>query len=599
MKIKNAIGAFASLALAASTFGAGLLSPFESLPEETILAVRFDNSSEMLDQYVDSTKIGKLLLSDEKIADYKDFIQKMIDASDEKGSNFIQKLGEVGLELEDIYAMLSSHFGVAVVMQNVEGRKPMPTILAWAEMDEGLAESAFTAVLEAAAENEDLERIDEEIAGAQGARIRTKSTGSSALVARLQDRFFYAIGQVSEPISTIEEAAVYEVAELDALGSFISSQQGEGGGFLSSFYGDPGVSSVRPAYPSRLEMLGDVKQALSLFPIKNRQMLDALGIDEFTKFAAWSGLVDMEERSTLFIGAPAPRAGIASLIDFESFDFAPPAWVPSSVNSYSAFSFDMSSLYDALVSIAKKTAPAEQVDQQIEASNQQLQMMLQTDIPTLMSSFGKRIHVLEYPIEMTKVSDAEDAAEMPRAPQAVVMDFARPEILQAGVSMISSLAGPSNPNMQVIEEQGFNGVRILNPAMEVTAAHGLGKLVLAVGSDTTSTRIFSALSNPPEGQAALVNDESLRSFLSEAQPQPSIGFSYARGEKMLKNLVPIFEYAAQSVRQSGDEKAAELLSEALKLLPSEEELGDVMGAVFTNFYATDAGLVFEGVNQYK
>lgn len=593
------IGCLAPLAAAAS-LSAALNSPFESLPAETIAAFRFDNSPETLAEYVDNTKIGKLLFSDEKISQYKSLIEELIESEDE-GGNFLQKLGELGLELDDLYEMVSSHVGVAMVEQEVPGHLDMPTILAWAEMREGVASRALQAVLEGSAENETLERIDLELPGGPGARIRDLSDGSSYLVAQMENRFIFALGNVREPITDMDAAKVFENAELEALGQFMSAQQGDGGEFLSTLYADPGLNEARPDFYARLELLGDISSALQFVPAQSMQALQAIELDKLTKIGVWSGFVDMEERSVMFLGAPAPRSGIATLMENEFFEFQPPAWVPSSVNSYTAASFDMNKLYDFALDIAKKFAAPEQVEQQVAMANGQLQAMLQADIPTLLSAFGDKMHLVEYPIEMVSMTTPEgETVDVPRASQAMVMDFTRPEILQAGIAMLSSM--PQNPNsgFELIDEQGFSGMRMENPSQgTVTLAHGMGKLVMAVGAPQTSSRIFSTLTNLPEGENALSNDPELREYLAETGVKPGMLFSYSRGEQMLKNLVPVFESLADSMRASSGEESAELLDRVIELFPSEDELEGLLGIAFSRAYHNESGMILEGSNQYK
>lgn len=576
---------------------ADLHSPFESLPSETIAAFRFDNSPEVLDAYVEQTRIGQLLLSEEKISEYKGFIEALIESED-KGENFVSKLGEVGLELDDLYEMVGSHIGAAVVQQPVPEHLSMPTIFVWAEMRDGVAERAYNAVLEGSSENEEIERIDLELPGGPGARIRNTKDGSSFLVAQLGDRFFFAIGNVMEPITTIEEAEVFENAELEALGQFLAAQLDGGGDFLTSFYSDSGLSDARPDYATRLEVLGDVQELLGFLPPQYRQMVEAFEFDKFTKVGLWSGFVDMEERSTVFIGAPSPRSGIATLMENEFFEFQPPEWIPSNVNAYTVASFDMNKLYDLAIGLAKKFMPPEQVEQQVAMANGQLQMMLQSDITTLMSAFGQRIHVLEYPMEMVAVEGT--SLQLPRSSQAMVMDFTRPEILQAGMAMLAQVAQGPAAGIQLVDEQGFTGVRISDPAQGVvTIAHGMGKLVFAVGTEQTSSRIFSTLTNLPEGEDSLANSVAFREFVSGNNIKPAALFSYSRGEEILKNLVPVFKSMSSSMKVSAGSDAAEMMDKVIDLFPSEEELEGLLGITFSRMYHNESGIILEGYNQYK
>lgn len=594
---KTLLSVAATATLVGAAQGADLKSPFESLPAETVTAARFDNSPATLSQYVDNTKIGKLLFSEEKIAEYKNFIQETIEAEGGE-AGFLQKLGEVGLELDDLYAMITSEIGAAVVMQPVSGFKPMPTMLIWAEMEPGVADQAYGAILEASSEKDNVERTDLEFPGAAGARIRTLPDGSSFLIAKLENRFFFALGQVMEPISTQEEALLFEDAELNALGYFLQAQQSNGGRFLETMYADPGISSARPDHESRLEILGDITKLVDLLPPQNAQMVTSLELDKFTKVGLWSGFEDMAEKSVLFLGAPSPRTGIASLMENEPFEFEVPAWVSSSANTYTSVSFDISKLYTLFIETAKKMVPPEVVDQQIAGANQQLQMMLQTDIQTIVSSFGKRAHVVEYPLELVSTPTGNGSSvDVPRAPQVVVLDFNRPEILQAAMAMVGGFAGPAS-GLEMIDEQGFTGIRSANTPQGITTiAHGLGKLVIAVGTADTASHVFSAMNTVPEGDQALANEPELRAYLAENPPKPGIAFSVTRSDKILKNLIPVFETMSKAAQNSPE--AGAWASKLMDLLPSEEAFEGVLGVGFTRMYYTDSGYVVEGVSEYK
>jgi len=593
--------------LAASALAAALVcaedlkSPFESLPAETFGAIRLDNSPGVLDDFVESTRVGQLLFSPQKIEDYKEFLESMIESEDQ-GGELVRKLNEVGLDMDDLYAMASSKIGGAVIDKEVPGQESMPTIFVWAEMSDGLAERVFNAVLEGSSESEKMERIDLDFPGGPGARIRDLTDGTSFLVSQLGNRFLFAIGYVTSVLEGPEAAGLYEEAELDALGRFMNAQLGDGGEFLSRFYDDPGVSSARPDFYSRIEALGDFGKLMELLPLDSKQIVEALDLEQFTKLGIWSGFVQSEEKSTLFLGAPRPRRGLARLLDNEVFEFAPPVWVPASVNSYSVSSFDMNKLFDFGVETARKFLPPEQVEQSIVLMDAQLQAMLQTDIATLMGSFGNRFHAVEYEFEMAAVQMPDGSSlEIPQASQALVVDFTRPDILEAGLAQMAPMLQSPGSGMQIIQEQGFKGVRMENPAQgsTITIAHGLGKLVMAIGSEDTASRIFSTLSNLPEGDEALANSPDFREYLAENRVRPAMIFSYTQGDKALKSLMPVLKsFWLGMMKQAGSDAEA-IGSSLMDLLPSDEEMEGLLGIAFSRMFATEKGIVIEGSNQYK
>ncbi len=595
---KHLVSLAAAIACVASLPAAGLKSPLQSLPGETIAAIRFDNRPEVMDRYVETTKMGQLLFSEDKIAEYKAFIQNLID-EDEKAAAFVEKLRSFGLELDDLYALFSSELGAAVVQKEVEGFSPMPTLLFWADMDPDVANRVYAAILKATGEKDTLERTDQELAGISASRIRNREKGDSFLIAQLETRFLFAIGfPVDIEGVTADDAVRFEDAEWEALGYFIEAQKGAGGSFLADFYDDAGVGAIRPSYETRLEVLGNLNKLLEYVPATAAPALEALEISQFNKLAIWSGLVDMEERSLVFLGVPTPRRGLATLVENDVFEFRPPAWVPASSNTYSSVSFDLARAYGVILDIAKKFGDPVMIDQNVAMADQQLQATLQTDIATLLSSFGEVFHMVEFPIEISTVEFMGESSEVPRAPQVFVMDFSKPEVLEAALGMAQSMASNPDSTLQFIEEQGFKGIRMPSPQGEITVAFGSGKLIMATGSADVATRIFSALNNPPEGEDALINDPRLRAFLTSRSPKPGLAFSYAQGDQVLANLIPVFKMLGETM-QAKSEESASVIEELTALLPAEDELKGVLGVVFSRMYVNEHGLVIEGFNEYK
>ncbi len=166
------------------------------------------------------------------------------------------------------------------------------------------------------------------------------------------------------------------------------------------------------------------------------------------------------------------------------------------------------------------------------------------------------------------------------------------------MGMAPMIAGDPNGPVKIVDEQGFSGLRIQSPQGVVTVAFGSGKLVFAVGSELVASRTFSALNNPPSGADALANDAALRAFVARVAPKAGTGFSYAQGDNMLSNLVPIFEMLGKAASAESPENAA-IVEELASMLPTADELKGMLGVVFSRIYTNEHGLVIEGLNEYK
>jgi hypothetical protein len=600
----------------------GLRTPFESLPANTFGAVRIVNSEVMREDLRENTKIGRLLLSPERIAAYKAYISDLAD-SDEKFGAFVKDLEAAGLTLEDVYGILSSEFGGALSLREVEGYKSLPMLYLWAEMKPGMAEKVFESVLESSADSDSVKRENQQIAGLDTARVRSAKDGSSALMTRLENRFLFVIGFPVEGVYSKELGEAYEEAELQALGSFIEAQRGAGGGFLDNFYEEGEIIQLRPERRINFEVLCDLQKVLGFFLEEDeKSKIDQFGMSQFTKLAAWSAYEGKVASSKLFIGAPALRSGIAALIDQDSFDFQPPVWVPADLNAYTTVSIDLPRMYEVILKFAVGSLPPGMLEQQQQRVDDQLNQFLQTDLETILSSFGNRVHVVEYPSELVDVTypplpswaegegneiGEDDGGEVeleeitmqvPQESLGLIIDFKNPEILAKAVEFISQFAGDPASGIEIFEEQGFHGVRIEKGGISMVFSYGLGKLVFARGTDTAS-KVFSFLNNPPAAEDALVNDGQFREFMDRVSPKEGSAFSYADGDKLIQDVISAWAWLQQSSFQNGRSDVPAELKELLEILPKKEEFEDAMGAIFTRTYSNQDGLVVEGINEFK
>lgn len=609
----------AATTLAISPGAHALQPPLEALPPETLGVMRLDMSTETLDRLADTTRMGAAFLSEEKRAEYRAVFERFLE-EDSLGQDFARSLGELGLEPEDLYPILTSQLGGAVVKTDFPEKASLLTVLVWAEMSGDAAHTTLEVVLEDVATEDHIQRIDEEIAGARVSRVRDTRDGTSYLLAVMENRVMFAMGFPSDMFAdpSLEELeaqmdddtepsegpvlvldADYEAAEMRVLGQFIQGQHSGGGGFLEGFYADPGVTAARPATPSRMELLLDLKGLMELIPPEQAQIAQALGLEQFSRLAMWNGLNAAGDATNIFLSAPAPRRGLARLFEVERFSFDPPEWIPANVRTYSAASVDFSLLLDVGVEIARKLVPPEMIEQRLGMTNQQLGAMFGIDLQGLMAAFGKRVHLLEFPMRMETMGTGDNTMEVPVSPQALVMDFERADILQAALTMMGApMASNPNSGMTLVDELGFQGIRMQSPQGAVVIAHGLGKLVVATGEGNAS-RIFSHLNNPPEGEDALRFAPGFRAYLEENQPKPGILFSYADGAKSISEVSTAMEFLRGLLPPDQGEDDFDVIDELFGLIPSEEELEGLIGAIHSRAELNDQGLLLEGLTELK
>lgn len=616
MKSRTVFSALMGLALWPTLSCYGLKTPFEALPENTFGAVRLVNSEAVREDLRENTKIGKLLLSLERLAIYKAYISDLADSNEQFGS-FVKDLERAGLTLEDVYGILSSEFGGALSLKEVEGFKSLPMLYLWAEMEPGMADKVFESILESSADSDSVKREDQQIAGLDTVRIRSAKDGSSALMTRLENRFLFVIGLPVEVIYSEKLGQAYEEAEVEALGSFIEAQRGIGGGFLDNFYGQGEIVQLRPERRINFELLCDLQKISAFFFEEEKASINQFGINQFTKLVAWGAYEGKVAASKVFIEAPALRSGIASLMDQDSFDFQPPAWVPADLNAYTTVAINLPMIYKIGLELAVGSLPPGILEQQEEQVDAQLNQFLQTDLETILSSFGNRVHVVEYPSELVEVKQwievegngmrendsgnvkmEEITMQISQESLALIIDFKNPEILAKAIEFVSQFAGDPTSGIEIFEEQGFHGVRIEKGGIAMVFSYGLGKLVFARGTDTAS-KVFSLLNHPPAAEDALINNAQFREFMDRVSPQEGIAFSYADGDKLIKDAISAWAWLQQSSLQKNGSDLPVEIKDFLAILPAKEEFEDAMGAIFSRTYSNQDGLIIEGLNEYK
>jgi hypothetical protein len=588
--------------------GDALHAPFEALPPETIGALRLDLSPSTRAAFAEQTRLGAALLAPEKLAALRAIVERWLEAS-EAGREVAEKLTDLGLEPADLYPALASHLGAAIVLQPTPDKRPLPTLLVWAGMAPESADKVLRALLRAAEEEPGMELYREDAGAYDIYRVRAPGEGYSFLLAQLQNRLFFAIGQEppdpDAPAQTLVPDAApalpvpdpaYEAAELHALGRFLQAQEEGNGGFLRRFYDDPGIRSARPTFPARTEVLVDLPAAFALLGDDGGPTPTSL--EGFTRMAFWNGLVDRHDRTRFFLGMPEPRRGFAALFEIERFAFQVPEWVPAGVKTYSAASVDFAHLYRTGIEIARGFVPPAVLDQQLTVANEQLGALFATDLEMLFAAFGNRLHFLEFPARIDSVTMGDTTIEVPLNPQVLVVDFGRPDILEAAFTMAAAALGSSpSAGMERIQEQGFSGLRLASPQGPIVIAQGLGKLVFTLG-EGTSSRLFSHLNTAPEGEAALRFDPAFRAAFETADTSPGIAFGYTDGAKAMGELHTLFAFLERvlGLRQTPDDASAwNPWEEVRKLLPDEEELKTLMGPIQTRGDLTPRGLTFESV----
>jgi hypothetical protein len=591
-------------ALVPALLAAELRPSFEALPAETMVAGRIDNSPEILDAYRANTRLGEVLLSEKMAADFKAALEEALEET-EAGQNFKGLMENFGLELEDLISLSQGQFGGAVINQPVDDEWNMPTFLVWVDGDPEVIGKTYGSILQAIEESEDHSRTDEKTGGFTISRVRVASTGSSFLIAKLENRIHFAMGYpLNGAIQDDEDNVAHEVAEFNMLGRFMVAAQGSGGGFLEEIQRDPAIAAH--AFSSaRLEILGSIPRLLANSSEAERIYHGPLGVGRLRAFGAWARLEGSREEFTAVLGIDRPVAGLAKLLDLEPTLISPPEWVPSDVMTYAEMTFDLPRIYEVAKEIAGKMTRPEIVEAQLGQVDQQLQQTVQTDLAGLLGSFGKRVYYIDYPPVDTELDFGNgDSITIPSAQQVMVVDFSRPDILENAMELSGAVMNNPNSMISRVDELGFQGLRFAAPGNFTTVAYGAGKVLFAVG-EGVETRAFSLLRNPPEETNALANDSRFREFLAAESPKPALALQYIDGRRAFAGVHSALNSMSEMFAVAGvfgpygmmngvnDSSEGSVMEPFLSLLPEEEVLETLIRYIYSRMALDDTGLVLE------
>lgn len=99
-----------------------------------------------------------------------------------------------------------------------------------------------------------------------------------------------------------------------------------------------------------LNQVDDTAEAGEMGPTA-AMLLDALGVRDMTSLAAGLSFRSTHMEAKVFVGAPAPRKGLMSLLNMPVVSKTPPKYVGGDVCSFSAIGFDVPQVWDVIVDI--------------------------------------------------------------------------------------------------------------------------------------------------------------------------------------------------------------------------------------------------------
>ena len=643
-KICLAVLAFpAFFVLSATWIAAQESSSWESLPEETVVALRIPDGQAFAEA-MRKTKFGTVLFSEKR----KAAVAKVLESKNSgEWAEYQQLFQEYGLTTDDFLGLLAGESGYALVM--TEAEEPMFAGLGWLEPGEELAEKFYEALAKVIDEQDDelpTTRVDLTLADVPVMQLKIPSINveyddeydlsddyselseeeqeealekavekweesavetisyNTLFVGKLGGRLLIAHSYEDEE----DEAAAATTEQLSALlGQWIKAHATGSEGFAPRLTDEPGAARVMaleglPVF----ELLGDVTPLMKLLRAsapseeKAEQVVRIFGLDGLGPFAMRSTVEGTEWRTQISLAVPAPRLGLMQLLDQEPLAVDPPQWVPTSAVRFYQWSFDLGKAYEIIKEAALREFP-DQASGGFTMVEMQVQNFAKASLPEVLSSLGNRHIIMSFGLESAELDD-DDLDVSQRV--AVVWQIEDEELWTRLLQAIKPFAGMA-PGTEFTEEQGFSGWRMKRGTDEGGLFLGKGYLVLGFGSGVIES-VLSSLNNPPAGDDALRGSEVFAKASAMIDLEPALAVEITDGERYMNMAINAMNKQLKQASEltdviDDDEDKANgfelMLSLARTVMPSHDEIDGMMGVIVGRWEVNEDGVFGNSVQE--
>ncbi len=624
---------------------------WQSLPEETAVAVRIADGKAFADAFRENTKLGTVMFSERRISA---IAKAMEEAESEDWLKIQKEMSELGFTVDDLWQLLVGETGYALVIVDDENHIPRPLGLAWCEPGAELAGRTFEILGKVVERQEDQEhpatRIDLELADRPVMQLmvpefewkydedydlpenyselseedqqvqweqayekwrnsaKLKATYAMVLVSAVDNRLLVAHTYHNSP--TADEHPDAELLA-DVFARLIGSLSEGEGGFLQQLADDSGTAEVLNLDGiGMFEALGNPTPLLRLAQVSSKdnekfeKLMRISGAHGLGPFAWKATLQGFQLHSRYSLATAQPRQGLMKWLDQKPISVDPPDWVPATVLEYSQISFDLREAYLTLKEILLLEFP-DRAGQWIAMAEAQVVGFAKCSLEDLLGSVGTRHIILKFEPEWDPEIDAD--WEQPER-NAMVWQLEDEQVwsqlFQSLVPFVSSM-----PGGKFTEEQGFRGFRFKTGPVEGGLFLGKGTLVLGYGAQVVE-KVLSSLNNPALNASGF-RGGSVYQQANELLPhEPCWATRVADGNryaKVLRNwgdqrLDQMLDTSAHDDEEETEEEEASTKSQPWELLrallPSEEESQGLMGVSVDRLEVRPQGLFYESVQEF-
>lgn len=581
MKYKTLI----SSALLSATSLFAVESPWNSLPDNTGFAMRVNNSKEMMETLKKETKYGKLLLNDAKIAEMKDKIYDIF-GGDKGASSMIKKMNKIGLEPNDFTELLNANLGIAFTNVKMHHGKPNVNLFLWAEVSSELKKKLQASFLK----EENTEYVIFEV---EGGKVYQDDKGQLSVAFTEDYVVLSGLMDFDKNAPSDQKKALLEEGK-KSLVQLLTAMNGDGTGAIEELNEASGFNSVKADGLTFIDVFVNGEPFKSFNPMV-KMFLNPLGLDKIRKANLQYSYKDNKFVTTGFIEAPERNVGLAQLIEQPEIDFKPPAWVSKDVESYTVGSLSLSKVLDVAIQSGQMFQPA-MTEQYVTMANQQLQQVLGVDVKTFVEAIKPTMHAVSYGFEDIQIGETS----IPSQSYALILDFENAEVLEKLYGFVAQMTPQAQGAVKVVEEQGFKGFRISNPAspgVEFSLFLSQGKIIFSQGKLATE-RTLANIKNPPSPQQQLVNSKLYKKMKNETASQPGIVHTYSDGNRQMKESATVLSQLVNNPFMNKEAGFRKLMDLALLFLPKDGESEGLVGYTMGTMYLNDKGVVIKGETEF-
>lgn len=370
---------------------------------------------------------------------------------------------------------------------------------------------------------------------------------------------------------------------------FLAAHAEAGESPMADVLGAAAVRETLPAGETLAEAVFDPRPLLRVAGAdpESARRISATGIGDLGPVAMRQSFDGGRLRQGVFVTLPAPRSGLCRILDQDCDAAEVPSFVTSEAVDFTQISLDLAGVYRTLKEFLIGEA-GEQAANMFATAEAQAQGVMGVEVEAMLANLGSRHWILTYPSQVAAaVREARDrgSAGAGDAPSADRAAFVWAVADDAPVIALLTRLAPA-AQAQVVEEQGFQGVRLPNG---VAVFAGQGHLVVALGGDTLE-KTLAGIRNPPSGAASFREGDVPRKAAELVDLGPARMFAVGDATRTGGMLGEVREFVATLVPDDVEEQYRDLLTKLQALVPPADEMQGMFGVGATIMEVDDAGV---------